>query len=133
MPMRFVLFALSVALLSLLVGPGAAAAPERASAGTVVIGHDQEPATLNPFITAGNAFATSHAVNPVLAGGMIYNQRAELVPYLLTSRPRIVKQNPLTVTFTYKPTARWSDGRQITGADFVATWRTIMNPNWDIT
>ena len=32
----------------------------------------------------------------------------------------------------YKKTANWSDGKPVTGADFLATYRTIMNPNWDI-
>src|SRR5262249_3104056 len=47
--------------------------------------------------------------------------------------PKIVKSNPLTVTFAYKKNANWSDGKPITGADFLATYKTIMNPNYDIT
>ncbi len=34
---------------------------------------------------------------------------------------------------TYKKTANWSDGKPVTGADFMALYRTTMNPNWDIT
>jgi peptide/nickel transport system substrate-binding protein len=118
---------------SLIVGPAATAKTERQAAGTVIIGHDQEPVTLNFYITEGNAYTTSLAMNPVLASASVYNQNAKLVPYLVTAPPKIVKSEPLTVTFTYKPTAKWSDGRQITGADFLATFRTIMNPNFDIT
>ena len=55
-----------------------------------------------------------------------------MTPELLTAGPKILKKEPLTVTATLKPTAKWSDGRQITGADFLATYKTIMNPNWDI-
>src|SRR5918999_3242113 len=117
---------------SLVIGPAATADSQQAG-GTVVIGHDQEPVTLNFYITEGNAYTTSLAMNPVLASSSVYNQRAQLVPLLVTAAPRIVRENPLTVTFTYKPNARWSDGRQITGADFMATYRTIMNPNFDIT
>jgi peptide/nickel transport system substrate-binding protein len=117
---------------SLVIGPAATADSQQAG-GTVIIGHDQEPVTLNFYITEGNAYTTSLAVNPVLASASVYNQKAQLIPYLVTGKPRIVKSNPLTVTFTYKPTARWSDGRQITGADFMATYRTYMNPNFDIT
>lgn len=118
---------------SLAVGPAASAKPQRAMAGTVVIGHDQEPEVLNPYITEGNLYATALVVNPILAGGMIYNQKAELVPYLFDGQPKILKNDPLTVTFKYKKSAVWSDGKPVTGADFVETWRTIMNPNWDIT
>jgi len=118
---------------SLVIGPSATAKPAQVSAGTVVIGHDQEPAVLNPYITAGNAYTTALAVNPVLAGGAIYNQKATLVPYLFDGPAKLVKSNPLTVTFKYKASAKWSDGKPVSGADFVTTYKTIMNPNWDIT
>src|SRR5919108_2312470 len=118
---------------SLVIGPAATAKSERQAAGTVIIGHDQEPDILNPYLTAGNAYTTALAVNPVLANGMIYNQKAQLVPFLFDGQPKVLKQNPLTVTFRYKASAKWSDGKQVTGADFVATHRTIMNANWDIT
>jgi len=118
---------------SLIVGPAATAKSERQAAGTVIIGHDQEPVTLNFYITEGNAYTTSLAMNPVLASASVYNQNAKLVPFLVAGAPKITRSNPLTVTFSYKPTAKWSDGRQITGADFMATYRTIMNPNYDIT
>jgi peptide/nickel transport system substrate-binding protein len=118
---------------SLVIGPSATAKPARQSAGTVIIGHDQEPTVLNPYITPGNAYATALVVNPVLANGMIYNQKATLVPYLFDGAPKLLKSDPLTVSFKYKANATWSDGKPVTGADFVTTYKTIMNPNWDIT
>ena len=122
-----------VLVASLVVGPSATAKPERASAGTVVIIHDQEPGILNPFLSEGNGYTVSLALNKILAAGTIYNDKVQVVPELLTAGPKILKKEPLKVTATYKPNAVWSDGKQITGADFVATYRTIMNPNWDIT
>jgi peptide/nickel transport system substrate-binding protein len=118
---------------SLIVGPAANAKSEAQSAGTVVIGHDQEPVTLNNYITEGNAYTTSLVTNTILAGGMIYNQKAKLTPYLFAGQPKILKNDPLTVKFSYSPNAKWSDGKQVTGADFKATYNTVMNPNWDIT
>jgi ABC-type transport system substrate-binding protein len=118
---------------SLIVGPAATAKSDRQSAGTIIIGHDQEPVTLNFYITEGNAYTTSLAMNPVLASASVYDQNAKLQPFLVAGAPKIVKSDPLTVSFAYKPTAKWSDGKQITGADFMATYRTIMNPNFDIT
>jgi peptide/nickel transport system substrate-binding protein len=118
---------------SLILGPAATATSERAAAGTVVIGADQEPVTLNIFLTEGNSYTTSVAVSPMLAPGMVYDQNAKLVPMLFDGQPKAVKANPLTVTFKYKKNAKWSDGRQITGNDFLATYRTIMDPRWDIT
>ena len=121
-----------VLVASLVVGPSATATTERASAGTVVIVHDQEPGILNNFLSEGNGYTVSLVMNTILAGGTIYNDKVQLRPYLLTAVPRLLQKEPLRATMTYKPTARWSDGRQITGADFMATYRTIMNPNWDI-
>jgi peptide/nickel transport system substrate-binding protein len=124
----------AVALIaSLVIGPSATAKPARSTAGTVVVGEDQEPDILNPYLTAGNSQTTADALNLVLAGGGIFNQKAALVPYLLTANAKILKNNPLTATATYKKTAVWSDGKPITGADFVYTWKTELNPNYDIT
>jgi peptide/nickel transport system substrate-binding protein len=122
-----------VVFTSLVLGPSATATTEGASAGTVVIVHDQEPGILNNFLSEGNGYTVSLVMNTILAGGTIYNDKVQLRPYLLTSVPKLLQKEPLKATMTYKPTARWSDGRQVTGADFMATYRTIMNPNWDIT
>ncbi len=128
------ILASAVALVAgLVIGPAATAKPSLASAGTVVIGQDQEPAILNIFLTAGNSVTTAEEINPVLAGGSIYNNHAKLIPYLFAAPPKILKNDPLTVSFSYKKDANWSDGKPITGADFLATYKTIMNPNYDIT
>jgi glutathione transport system substrate-binding protein len=121
-----------VLVASLVVGPSATAKPKSASAGTVTIIHDQEPGILNPFLSEGNGYTVSLALNKILAEGVIWNNKVQRVPYLLQARPKILQKEPLKATATYKQTAVWSDGKPITGADFVATWRTIMNPNWDI-
>jgi peptide/nickel transport system substrate-binding protein len=121
-----------VLVASLVVGPSATAKPKRSSAGTVVVIHDQEPGILNPFLSEGNGYTVSLALNKILAAGLIYNDKVQVVPELFQSRPKILREEPLRATATYKQNAVWSDGRPITGADFVATWRTIMNPNWDI-
>jgi peptide/nickel transport system substrate-binding protein len=121
------------AIASLTVGSAASARSNSSAAGTVVMVHDQEPGIVNPFLSTGNGYVNSLTIGPVLASGAIYNQKAQLVPYLMESVPKLVKSNPLTVTATFKKSAVWSDGKPITAADFVATYRTIMNPAWDIT
>ena len=124
----------AVALLAILViGPSATATTERTAAGTVVIAHDQEPgSTLNPFLSEGNGYTVNMVVNKILANGADYDDKVRLTPELLDGLPKLVKQNPLVATATYKKNAVWSDGKPITGADFLATYRVIMNPNWDI-
>jgi len=64
--------------------------------------------------------------------GLRDNQKAKLQPLLLAGQPKIVKTRPFTTTHTYKKAAKWSDGKPITGADFVFTWKTVMNKNFDI-
>jgi peptide/nickel transport system substrate-binding protein len=129
---RLLLLLCGLAAVASVLGPSATATEERASAGTAVIVHDQEPGILNPFLNEGNGYTNSLVMNPILAFGSIYDANVKLKPYLLQSNPKLLAEEPLRVTATYKPTARWSDGRQITAADFIATHRTIMNPNWDI-
>jgi len=122
-----------VLIASLVVGPSATATTERATAGTVVIVHDQEPGILNNYLSEGNGYTVSLVMNTILAGGTIYNDKVVLTPYLLEAVPKLLQKEPLKATFKYKATANWSDGKPVTGADFMATYRTIMNPNWDIT
>ncbi len=135
MPKRsLLLLAGLVALVgSLVIGPSATATSERTAAGTVVFGHDQEPSTLNPFVTEGSNTPTPLAMNPVLASGGIYNNKAALVPELWDGQPKILKADPLTVTWKYKQSAVWSDGKPVLGEDFVDTYRVIINPAFDIT
>ncbi len=119
---------------SLALGPAATATTEGTSAGTVVIVHDQEPGgTLNNFISEGNGYTNSLVMNLVLAGGVIYDNKVNLKPYLLEALPKILQKEPLKATMTYRSNAVWSDGKPVTGADFMALYRTTMNPNWDIT
>src|SRR5687768_12825283 len=119
---------------SLVVGPAATAKSTGASAGTVVIVHDQEPGgTLNNFISEGNGYTNALVMNPILAGGVIYDNNVKLRPYLLESLPKLLQKEPLKATMKYKANANWSDGKPVTGADFMALYRTTMNPNWDIT
>lgn len=117
---------------SLVIGPSATATTDRVNAGTVVIVHDQEPGILNNYLSEGNGYTVALVMNKILAGGVYYDNNVKLRPELLTSVPKLLQKEPLKATATYKATAKWSDGKPITGADFLATYRTVMNPKWDI-
>ena len=54
---------------SLVIGPAATATTEGASAGTVVIIHDQEPGIINNFLSEGNGYTVSLFMNTILASG----------------------------------------------------------------
>jgi peptide/nickel transport system substrate-binding protein len=112
---------------SLVIGPGATASPQKATAGTVVFIHDQEPPNLQGPWVGNNLYATSLVLNNIWYGCQIRDAAANLVPRLCTAKPRLVKQNPLTVEFTYKPEAVWSDGKPVVAEDFWATWQVFIN------
>lgn len=116
----------SALVASLVVGPAATATPERQTAGTVIFGADQEPNTLN--YATDSMYWMSIITSKILGSGLIYNEKAELIPYLMEGKPKILKLKPFTTTHTYKKSAVWSDGKPLTGADFVTTWKTYLNP-----
>ena len=117
---------------SLVIGPGASAqpaAPAKATTGTVVFIHDQEPPNLQGPWVGNNLYATSLVLNNIWYGCQIRNASGDFVPRLCASRPRIIDRSPMTVRFTYKASAKWSDGVPVTAKDFRATWRVFINPN----
>jgi glutathione transport system substrate-binding protein len=128
----FLLVAGVLAILGTLVVGPATAGSERAQAGTVTIIHDQEPPTLRNNWEDNNLLATALVTNNIFYGGTIYNAGGARVPALFTKRAQLVKERPATVKFQYKPNAVWSDGRQVTCADFRATWQVFVNPNFNV-
>ncbi len=113
---------------SLVVGPAATAGPERASAGTVVFIHDQEPPNLQSAWVGNNLYATALVLNNIWYGGQIRNDKGDLTPALFQGKPRVVKASPLTIQFQYKQNAVWSDGKPVTCQDLRATWQVFINP-----
>ena len=127
------LWAVSLALVGCLaVGPAAPASPQRVSAGTVVFVHDQEPPSLRGNWIDNNLLATGLVTNNIWHGGQIYDDRAVLQPRLFERKPTLVRRSPQTVTFTYKSSAVWSDGRPVTCEDWRATWRVFVNPQFNV-
>ncbi len=113
---------------SLVVGPAATAGPEKASAGTVVFIHDQEPPNLRASWVDNNLYATALVLNNIWYGGQIRDNNAKWTKGLFTGAPKLIKKSPLTVTFQYAPNATWSDGTPVTCADWRATWQVFVNP-----
>jgi glutathione transport system substrate-binding protein len=113
---------------TLVVGPTASASSDRASAGTVVFIHDQEPPNLQGPWVGNNLYATSLVLNNIWYGGQIRDNRANFQPKLFTGAPKLVKKSPLTVSVEYRKDAVWSDGKPVTGNDLRATWQVFINP-----
>lgn len=121
-----------VIIASLVVGPAASAKSESASAATVVFIHEQEPPNQQGPWVGNNLAATSLVLNNIWYGGQIRNNTAAWVVRNFTAAPKLLKRNPLTVQATYKDTAVWSDGKPVTGADFIATWKVFVNPKFNV-
>jgi peptide/nickel transport system substrate-binding protein len=128
----FAAAALSLTLGCLVLGPAAPAAPERTSAGTVVFIHEQEPPTLRGGWIDNNLLATGLITNNIWYGGQIYDNTATLRPRLFESKPKLIKKKPQTVTFKYKSSAVWSDGKPVTCEDWKATQRVFVNPQFNV-
>ena len=109
---------------------GAAGEPQEG--GTVVFGADQEPEVMNPAVTAGNLFATGVIVIPILWGAYEVLPDFTYSPQLIEGEAEIT-EDPFTVTYTIKEEAAWSDGTPITSDDFIFTFETFMNEDFDIT
>jgi peptide/nickel transport system substrate-binding protein len=106
-----------------------AAGPE---GGTLIIGMWQEPESLNPYLTS---MTYSIWVNKVLNTEMIKTGRNDQqTPILLKEVPNLenggISKDGLTYTLKFKENLKWSDGSPLTGEDFVATWKLIMDPKF---
>jgi ABC-type transport system substrate-binding protein len=117
-----------VLVASLIIGPGATASPQKATAGTVVFIHDQEPPNLQGPWVGNNLYATSLVLNNIWYGCQIRNAAADFVPRLCVARPKLVKTSPLTISLEYKKDAVWSDGKPVVAEDLWATWKVFTNP-----
>ena len=121
-----------VASISLLATTAAVAGTEQTPrrGGTVVFGADQEPGTLNVFVVGGDHLWASNAHYPVMAGTFTVTPKG-IYRNDLASRVQFTRR-PFSVTYRIKPNARWSDGRQLTANDYLFTYQTIMNKQWNI-
>ena len=117
---------------SLVVGPAATAVAEHTSTGTVVFVHEQEPPSLRGNWLDNNLLATGLVTNNIWYGGQIYDNHATLQLRLFESKPKLVSTRPQTVSFTYKDSAVWSDGKPVTCEDWKATWRVFVNPQFNV-
>ena len=114
---------------------------ERPYGGEAIVGEDQEPPTLNPFAPGGSNFIVSIVGQAYFAGVQeIDGFTLELIPELVTQLPTVANggvsigdDGTMTVRYTIRDDAMWSDGTPITGNDFKFTYDIIMNPDLPIT
>ena len=114
------------------VAPAAPGGHASSAAGTVVFIHEQEPPTLRGGWVDNNLLATGLVTNNIWYGGQIYDSTATLRPRLFVAKPKIVRTRPQTISFEYKASAVWSDGKPVTCEDWKATWRVFVNPGFNV-
>ncbi|WP_299792075.1 peptide ABC transporter substrate-binding protein [uncultured Marivita sp.] len=123
-------------LTSLLMGAAAAVAlapaafAERGSDGEVSIIYWQAPSIMNPFLSGGtkDIEAASLVIEPLAR----YNERGELVPWLVDEIPTVenggVSEDLKSITWKITPGLVWSDGTPFTSADVAFTHEYCTHP-----
>jgi peptide/nickel transport system substrate-binding protein len=115
---------------------GAAAHPSKAghslapkAGGTLAFGFEQEPPCMNPDLNDCNNTWQFYVSELVLRSVYVVNPQFVYTNDLVTKVS--LQLHPQRVTYYIRPDAKWSDGQQVTGQDFVFTLKTIMNKAWD--
>jgi peptide/nickel transport system substrate-binding protein len=119
-----------LAAVSLMAVGTAGGAAKKASAGSVVFGAEQEPPCLNGFLEGCNNTWTSWTAGIALASTYIVKPNFALAPYMGVGK--VLKKKPFTLLVTLKKNAKWSDGKQVTADDLIFTWKTIVNPQYEL-
>jgi peptide/nickel transport system substrate-binding protein len=111
-------------------------APGKPYGGQVITSQAQEPPTLNGFVPGGNNLVVGLIGNGYARGVQRVNGfTLQFEPDLVTELPTVGNgavvvnaDGTMTVSYSIKDEAEWSDGTPITGADFQFTLDTILDP-----
>jgi peptide/nickel transport system substrate-binding protein len=93
-----------------------------------------EPKNLNPllFATTGEGFVDRLMFEPLLSA----DRRGNPVPMLAAAVPSQanggISRDGLTIRYSLRRDARWTDGVPVTARDVIWSWQAIMNPNNDV-
>jgi len=72
------------------------------------------------------------AVGIAFRGLYIVKPNFQIVPDLAAGPAQLISKKPETLLVKISPKAVWSDGKPITVDDVIFTWKTEINPKWDI-
>ena len=116
-------------------GSARVAGPDGASsakAGTLVFGAEQGGGPdwcLNLILDVDcNAFWNVVFQTPVIRGAFLFTPKFQYKPDLI-SHYRF-QTNPQRITYYIRKNAKWSDGVQVTGKDWIFTWKTAINAKY---
>lgn len=69
---------------------------------------------------------SGQSISDTMSGLYRYNNK-KLEPDMATGKP-IISNGQKTYTFHLRHGAKWSDGKEVTAADFVYAWQRVVNP-----
>ena len=95
------------------------------SGGTLINAMAGEPSNLIAMI-AGDSASSAIAGN-IFNSLLKYDENLDYAPDLAESWE--ISNNQKTITFQLKKNLQWADGKPLTSADILFTWRLITNPN----
>jgi peptide/nickel transport system substrate-binding protein len=111
------------------------AAPEgeRRTGGTISVSHPAAPRTLNRASRAGNTRVVRQVMAPVTGENLLtmtadYAYVPQLAEEVPSASRGTLEEDPLTVRFTIREDAAWSDGVPVTGEDVRFTWQAMIDP-----
>nr|WP_238710879.1 peptide ABC transporter substrate-binding protein [Oceanipulchritudo coccoides] len=93
--------------------------------GLLLIGNGPEPQALDPHVTTG---LPELAIQMALYEGLVSPHPESLEPLPAVAESWNQADDGMTVTFTLRKNAKWSDGKPVRAGDFVAAWERALNP-----
>src|SRR5919197_1075177 len=129
---RLWLLAGAVILASVVAVAGAAAkeagVSSKAAKTTLVYGAEQDINGFNTNLECCNQFwAVVIGNSPVLRGAFIITDKLQYKPDVVSSTK--LTPRPFSVTYNIRKNAKWSDGKPVTGQDFIWSAQKIVDPN----
>jgi peptide/nickel transport system substrate-binding protein len=105
------------------------AAPQVKTGGTLLFGAEQEPPCLNINLNDCNNTWAGYVSEDVMPGVFRIMPDLSYKPYIAKSVK--LQLNPMRLTYTIDPKAKWSDGKPITGDDILYTLNVTMDKSID--
>jgi peptide/nickel transport system substrate-binding protein len=109
--------------------PTQAAAAKVKVGGTMLFGAEQEPPCLNGQLNDCNNTWAAYVEEAVFPG--VFTTQPDFSYKLTMATSAKLELNPMRVTYTLNPKAKWSDGKPVTAQDMIFTLKTIMDKNID--
>jgi peptide/nickel transport system substrate-binding protein len=109
--------------------PDHAASTKVKVGGTLLFGAEQEPPCLNNNLNDCNNTWGAYVAEMVIPG--VFTVKPDFSYVLDLASSAKLQLNPMRLTYTIKPEAKWSDGKPVSAQDMVFTLKTIMDKNID--